>query len=106
MKIEKDGNFSTIISSKILFFLEFPCTQPAFSCSNQLKHHKMCEICSKLKLKTRKRRQWRHFGVFIDKFKQILHIVLMFPLFRQVKQVKQVDILLNFSLLTKTPNIT
>ena len=35
----------------------------------------MCEICSKLKLKTRKRRQWRHFGVFIDKFKQILHIV-------------------------------
>ena len=57
MKIEKDGNFSTIISSKILFFLEFPCTQPAFSCSNQLKHHKMCEICSKLKLKTPKRRQ-------------------------------------------------
>ena len=66
----------------------------------------MSEICSTLKLKTPKRPPSRHSGAFIDKFKQIWHIVLVFPLFRQVKQVKQVDILFNFSLLTKTTNIT
>ena len=37
----------------------------------------MCEIYSKLTLKTSELRgQWRYSGVFIVNFKQILHIIL------------------------------
>ena len=37
----------------------------------------MCEICTKLRIKTSELRQWRQFGVFIVNFEQISHIVLM-----------------------------
>ena len=40
----------------------------------------MSEICSKLTIKTPKRRQWRRFGAFIVNFEQIAHIVLVFRL--------------------------
>ena len=40
----------------------------------------MCEICSKLTIKTPGRRQWRCFGVFIVNFEHILHLVLVFLL--------------------------
>ena len=36
----------------------------------------MCEICSKLAIKTQERLQWRRSGVFIVNFEQCLHIVL------------------------------
>ena len=39
-----------------------------------------CEICSKLTIKTPKRRYWRRFGVFIVNFKHISHLVLVFLL--------------------------
>ena len=38
----------------------------------------VCEICSKLAIKTSERRYLRRSGVFIDNFKQILYIVLAF----------------------------
>ena len=40
----------------------------------------MCEICSKLTIKTTEQIQWRRSGVFIATFQQISHIFLMFPL--------------------------
>ena len=40
----------------------------------------MCEICSKLTLKTPERRHWRRSGVFIFNFEQISLIVLVFLL--------------------------
>ena len=33
-----------------------------------------CEICSKLTIKTPKRRHWRRFGVFIINFEHISHL--------------------------------
>ena len=36
-----------------------------------------CEICSKLTIKTLKRRQWRRFDVFFVNFEHILHLVLV-----------------------------
>ena len=39
-----------------------------------------CEICSKLIIKTPKRRHWRHSGVFIVNFEHLLHLVLLFLL--------------------------
>ena len=40
----------------------------------------MCEISSKLTIKTPERRQWRPSGVFIVKFEQISHAALLFLL--------------------------
>ena len=40
----------------------------------------MSEIYLKLKIKTPEQSQWRYFSVFITKFEQISHIVLVFPL--------------------------
>ena len=41
----------------------------------------MCKICSKLTTKITERRHWRGCSVFIVNFEQILHIILVFPLF-------------------------
>ena len=51
-------------------------TQPTFTCSKLVIEtlEQMCEICSKLTIKTPKRRQWHHFGVFIVKFEHISHL--------------------------------
>ena len=38
---------------------------------------KMCEICSKLTIKTPERRHWRRSGVFIVNFEQISNIVVV-----------------------------
>ena len=40
----------------------------------------MCEICSKLTIKTPERRQSRRSGAFIVNFELISHIVLVFLL--------------------------
>ena len=40
----------------------------------------MCEICSKLTIKTPEQSQWRRSGVFIVNFKQITRIVLVLSL--------------------------
>ena len=40
----------------------------------------MCEICSKLKIKTPEQRQRRRSDVFIVNFEHILHLVLVFLL--------------------------
>ena len=40
----------------------------------------MCEICSKLTIKTQQQRQWRPSGVFIVNFEQISHFVPVFEL--------------------------
>ena len=40
----------------------------------------MCEISSKLALKTLEWRQWRRFSVFIVNFEQNSHIAIVFPL--------------------------
>ena len=40
----------------------------------------MCEICSKLTIKTPERRHWRCSGTFIINFNHISHIVLVFLL--------------------------
>ena len=39
-----------------------------------------CEICSKLTMETLERRHWHHSGIFIVKFEQISHLVLVFLL--------------------------
>ena len=41
---------------------------------------KACEICSKLIIKTPKRRYWRRSGVFIINFEHISHLFLVFLL--------------------------
>ena len=40
----------------------------------------VCEICSKVTIKTSERRYLRRSGVFIGNFKQLLYIVLAFIL--------------------------
>ena len=40
----------------------------------------MCEIRSKLTIKTSERRHWRRYGIFIVNFEQVSHIALVFPL--------------------------
>ena len=40
----------------------------------------MCEICSKLTIKTPEQRHWHRFSVFIVKFEHISHLALAFLL--------------------------
>ena len=40
----------------------------------------ICEIFSKLTVKTLELRQWRRSGIFVVNFEMISHIVLVFPL--------------------------
>ena len=40
----------------------------------------MCEIGSKLTIKTTEQRQWHRSGVFIVNSEPILHIIQVFPL--------------------------
>ena len=40
----------------------------------------LCEICSKLTIKTPERRHWRCSGVFIVNFEHISHLALVFLL--------------------------
>ena len=51
-----------------------------FKVSNRNTREK-CEICSKLTIKSPKRRHWRRSGVFIVNFEHISHIFLAFLLF-------------------------
>ena len=47
----------------------------------------MCEIGTKLRIKTSELRQWRQFGVFIVNFEQISHIVLMLLLIDDFEEI-------------------
>ena len=54
--------------------------ETAFTCSNStMKKTTMCEIRSKLLIKTPERRHWRRSNVSIVNIEQILYIVLAFP---------------------------
>ena len=57
----------------------FPATIYMFKV-NTRNTGKMCKIYSKLKIKTRTRRQWHLFGIFIVNFDHILHPFLLFLL--------------------------
>ena len=57
----------------------FPANIYLFKVNNR-NTRKTCEIYSKLTIKTSKRRQWRHFGVFIVNFEHISHLFLLFLL--------------------------
>ena len=46
---------------------------------------KMCEICSKLTIKTPERRNRRHSSVFTVDFEQFSHMALVFPLWTLIK---------------------
>ena len=41
---------------------------------------RMCRICSKLTIKTPKRRHWHHSSVIVVNFEQVLHTVRLFTL--------------------------
>ena len=47
---------------------------------NKVNTRTMCEICSKLTIKTPERCQWRRSGVCIVNFEQISIIILVFSL--------------------------
>ena len=51
-------------------------TQPAITSSKLTIEtlEQRCEICSKVTIKTPKRRHWRRFGVFIVNFEHISHL--------------------------------
>ena len=57
----------------------FPASIYLFKVNNRNTRAR-CEICSKLKIKTSERRQWRRSGVFIVNFEHILHLALVFLL--------------------------
>ena len=70
---------------------------------NNRNTRKWCdEMCSKLTIKTPKRRQWRCFGVFISNFEHILHLFQMFLLLTSNKlgllenRISTMDIIILF----------
>ena len=83
-------NISTIFPSSILFrilsttqwrFTRNLCSFQAgiyLSKGNIRDNRRMCEISSKLTIKTPEWSQWRLSGVFIVNFEQISHILLVF----------------------------
>ena len=62
-----------------MWFLLYPASIYLFKANNR-NTRTMCEICSKLTIKTPERRRWRRSGIFIVNFEQIFHIVLVFLL--------------------------
>ena len=61
----------------------FSLTQLVFTCSNltaKTLRLEICEICSKLTIKTPERGQWRRSGVFLVSFEHVLHLVIVFLL--------------------------
>ena len=59
-------------------FLTFPAGIYLFEVNNG-NTRTMCEICSKLTIKTPEQYQWSRYGVFIVNFEQISDIALVFP---------------------------
>ena len=49
-----------------------------FKVNNRNTRSKMCEICSKLTIKTPEQRHWRRSGVSIVNFEHISYLVLLF----------------------------
>ena len=67
-------------------------TQRAFNCSKLtiVETLEQGDICSKLTIKTPERHQWRHFGIVIDDFEHISHLVLVFLFLFYVSIFEQV----------------
>ena len=74
------------LSMKIYFKIT---TQLTFTYSNSTieTHKRMCEICSKLTIKTPELCQQRCFGAFIFNFEHIFHLPLVFPLLTLNKSI-------------------
>ena len=66
-------------SNFLLILISFSANIYLFKVNNR-NTRKMCEICSKLKIKTPERRQRSLSGVFIVDFEHILHLFLVFLL--------------------------
>ena len=65
----------------------------------------MCEICSKLTIKTPGQRNWSRSGVFNIDFEQISNIALIFPLLTLNKQIPtRYWLFLNMRLREKSQN--
>ena len=58
---------------------QYPASNYTFKVSNR-NTRTTCEICSKLTIKTLRRRHWRNSGVFIVNFEHVSHLVLVFLL--------------------------
>ena len=59
----------------------------------------MCEICSKLTIKTPERRQWCHLGFFIVNFEHVSNLFLPFLLLTLNKKTlvgKKINVMLGF----------
>ena len=74
-------------------------SQPAITCSKSAIEtlEQRCEICSKLTIKTPKRRR-RRFGVFITNFEHILHVCSSVSIvnFEHAIKIKNKNSLLGF----------
>ena len=64
-------------------------TQSAITCFkvNNRNSRTICEICSKLTMKTQERCHWRRSGVFIVNFEHISHLILVFLLLTLSKEI-------------------
>ena len=60
----------------------------------------MCEICSKLTIKTSERCQWRRSSVFNVSFEQVSHIFLVSPLTRNEVAEHVINLVMQFFLKT------
>ena len=78
-KWEKTWRFWCSSEWFFMWFLLYPASIYLFKVNNR-NTRTMCEICSKLTIKTPERRRWRRSGIFIVNFEQIFHIVLVFLL--------------------------
>ena len=85
--IWRDFNFDNLQTTKILRKLNYtnfgnglsPAGNYMFKLNNKNARTR-CEICSKLTIKTPKRRSWCRSGVFTVNFEHISHLVLVFLL--------------------------
>ena len=75
-------------------------TQPAITCSKLTTEtlEQRCEICSKLTLKTPKRRHWCRFGVFIVNFEHISHLCSSVPIVNFEHEISGWVSLLNYKI--------
>ena len=79
-------NLSTIIFGSKLDWTTFQAGNYMFKVNNRNTTIR-CEICSKLTIKTPEPRQWSCSGLFIVNFEHISHLVLVFILIDNLKQV-------------------
>ena len=79
-KAMRSKNFGKFVEKTSVNLNHYPAGIINLFKVNKKKSRAMCEICSKLTIKTPKRRHCHRSGVFIVAFEQISYIVLEFPL--------------------------